>query len=389
MATTLLVIVLGSVAIILSTWIIYPGLMWGTAHFRRDRQRVAAHDPTVAVIIATRDEPARVVTRVLNILDTAGPITRLSVIVAVDVTSRYGLAAYAAVLGPRARVVGGDQPGGKAATLNAGVREARDAELLVFADVGQTFDSNAIERMVDFLRDDRFGGVSGRYAHRSGEALMTGFALLEAGIRDGQSALHSVVSTSGSIYAMRRALWRPLPAGLICDDLFTTTAIIRQGYRVGFCREAVALDQRVFTQEQQFTRRVRTLTGLIQFTVLEPAVLVPWRNPIWIHFLMHKVLRLLTPLFLLLGSTAALALVALSSPAVFVSVLAVGGALIAGEHFARSGRSSKLRRLLAWGFRLQFVPVMALTNGLRRQWAVWAPEDSAAPAFVTTLESRA
>jgi cellulose synthase/poly-beta-1,6-N-acetylglucosamine synthase-like glycosyltransferase len=389
MATTLLVLVVGSVAIILSTWVLYPGLMWGTAHFRDDRHRAVAHDSTVAVVIATRDEPARVATRVSNILDATFPITRLSVVVAVDVTSRFSLAAYSALLGPQARVVSGDQPGGKAATLNAGVREARDSELLVFADVGQAFSQDAIEKLVDYLRDPRFGGVTGRYTHRSGEALMTGFAKLEAGIRDGQSALHSVVSTSGSIYAMRRALWRPLPAGLICDDLFTTTAIIRQGYRVGFCRAALALDQRVFTQEQQFTRRVRTLTGLIQFIVLEPAVLVPWRNPIWIHFVMHKVLRLLTPLFLLIGLTAALALVARSSPTIFAGVLAGGAALIAGEHFALAGRSNKLRRLLSWGFRLQFVPVMALTNGLRRQWAVWAPEESAAPVFITTVESRA
>jgi cellulose synthase/poly-beta-1,6-N-acetylglucosamine synthase-like glycosyltransferase len=79
-----------------------------------------------------------------------------------------------------------------------------------------------------------------------------------------------VVSATGAILAMRPALWRELPTGLICDDLYTGLSVVRQNSRVGFCSDAVAYDPRVFSREQQFTRRVRTLTGLIQYCVVEP-----------------------------------------------------------------------------------------------------------------------
>jgi len=45
----------------------------------------------------------------------------------------------------------------------------------------------------------------------------------------------------------------------------------------------------------EFQRKVRTLTGNWQLCAWLPAVLVPWRNPVWAAFLCHKILRLLTP----------------------------------------------------------------------------------------------
>jgi cellulose synthase/poly-beta-1,6-N-acetylglucosamine synthase-like glycosyltransferase len=274
--------------------------------------------------------------------------------------------------------VPGDPPGGKAATLNAGVRAAGEADIVVFADAGQQFDRHAIRRMTDYLRDPAFGGVTGRYTQTRDDALMVAYADLEAAVRAGQAAGHSVVSTSGSIYAMRPALWRPLPAGLICDDLFTTLSIVRQGRRVGFCADALAFDPRRFTQDQQFVRRVRTLTGLIQYCALEPGALLPWRNPIWPHFVLHKLLRLLTPVLLAIGGTALLAFAALRAPLVLAG--ATGLLLLAALalRVAMPARAAALWRQLHWVARLQAVPAMALLNGLRGRWGVWTPTESGA-----------
>src|SRR5205823_13345863 len=107
--------------------------------------------------------------------------------------------------------------------------------------------------------------------------------------------VHSVVSSTGQICAVRRSLWPELPAELICDDLYLTMALVLRGYRVGYCPDATAHDARRFTREQHFQRKVRTLTGLVQVCRWLPAALVPVRNPIWIHFACHKLVRLVTP----------------------------------------------------------------------------------------------
>jgi hypothetical protein len=106
---------------------------------------------------------------------------------------------------------------------------------------------------------------------------------------------------------------------------------------------------------------------------VEPGALVPWRNPIWIHFVLHKVLRLLTPIPLAIGALAFTTWLVLRWPtATLVSLLGIvivtlGTGVVAPATFAR------LREQAIWALRLQLVPAVAIANGLRGRWAVWTP----------------
>ena len=362
--------------LLILTWVVYPLVMWLRSRHAPESSAAlnVAHD-RVWVVIATRDHPSAAITRIQNIYQTSYPASLLRVVVAVDRKSPFRVEEYREVLGDSADVVQGNAPGGKASNLNAGARLALDsgADVLVFADVGQEFNAAAIPQMVASLGDSRFGGVAGRYTQQRIDSVMAAYAGFEAVIRAGQARHHSVVSTSGSIYAIRAALWRSLPDGLICDDLFTTLSVVRQGFRVGFNADAVAYYPRTFTKDEQFARRVRTLTGLIQYITLERWVLRPWSNPIWIHFVMHKVLRLLTPVPLAIGGAALVAWLFIEAPrpslivAAALSVITIGFALVARRTFRR------VVDQLAWLIRLQLVPGLAIANGLRGRWTVWTP----------------
>jgi cellulose synthase/poly-beta-1,6-N-acetylglucosamine synthase-like glycosyltransferase len=373
---TLLIVAAVSFGILALTWVVYPAAMWlrrGADH----RNPATAGGESVAVIVATRDDSGAAVTRVQNLRRSAYPPRLLDVIVCVDRAAPEPLERYNVALHGLARVVPGDAPGGKAANLNAGVRAANGAQVLVFADVGQEFDEGTIPLLVAELRAEQVGGVAGRYTQHRDDGVMAAYAKLEAVIREGQARGHSVVSTSGSIYAIRASLWRELPPGLICDDLFTTLSVVSQGYRVTFNPDAIAYDPRSFTRDQQFVRRVRTLTGLIQYCTLRPSALWPWSNPIWPHFMLHKVLRLLTPIPLATGSIALAAWLALYAPAVLVAALIlITGVTVAGMLVApRTTRAGW--NALAWMLRLQLIPAIAISNGLRRRWTVWAPTPQA------------
>jgi cellulose synthase/poly-beta-1,6-N-acetylglucosamine synthase-like glycosyltransferase len=202
---------------------------------------------------------------------------------------------------------------------------------------------------------------------------MSAWAGFEAAIRAGQAAGRGIVSATGAALAIRREFWRDLPAGIICDDLFTGLSVAMQGGTVTFCPDAVAYDPRAFTRDQQFVRRARTLTGLIQYCALAPSVLLPWRNPLWPHFVVHKLLRLLTPILLAIGVLALLTFAAFSVPTALRQrgAMAIGAvalvATIAGM------LSPRLRKEALWIARLQLVPVIAILNGLRGRWSVWTP----------------
>ena len=372
---TLFVISAISFGLVALAWVLYPAAMWlRSLGVKVPATRDSPPTERVAVIVATRDDPAFALARVLNLRASEYPAHLLRVLVSVDVNSVYELESYRTTLAGVADVVSGDPPGGKATTLNAAVRAVDGSvEVLVFADVGQVFARGAVTCLVDALRDGAFGAATGRYTHPRTDGIMSAYADLEAMIRAGQAAGRSVVSATGAILAMRPSLWRELPAGLICDDLYTGLSVVRQHARVGFCRDAVAYDPRVFSRDQQFTRRVRTLTGLIQYCILEPGALLPWSNPVWGHFFIHKVLRLLTPILLAAGITAAAAwLIPRALSETILVVMGIAAAALLARIFAPTSFRRTKEQVL-WALQLMLVPVVAISNGLRGRWSVWAP----------------
>ena len=265
-------------------------------------------------------------------------------------------------------------PGGKAASLNAAVRHANH-EILVFADTAQRFDREAIPELVAQFADARFGAVSGMLdlpGAAGRRNAVEHYWRYERWLRRWEARLHSTVGVTGAIYAMRRSLWQDLPAGLILDDLYGPMRLVLQGWRVGFTERALAHDARRFAAADEYRRKVRTLTGVIQTTVWLDGVLDPRRNPIWLQFVFHKLLRLLTPY---LTVFVAIATVWVLTRTVLATshgprVLAAAGTLLLVLLLV-----PPIRRVvsaqLAWGIALQSSIVVATFNGVRGKWNVW------------------
>jgi cellulose synthase/poly-beta-1,6-N-acetylglucosamine synthase-like glycosyltransferase len=271
-------------------------------------------------------------------------------------------------------VVLGDAPGGKAATLNAAVRAARH-DVLVFADTAQRFDRDAIPALVAELSDPAFGAVSGmlELSRANGRSTLADrYWRYERWLRRWEARLHSSVGVTGAIYAMRRSLWAPLPAGLILDDVYVPMRLALDGWRIGFTERALAHDVRRFAPSQEYRRKVRTLTGNVQICAWLPAVLNPVRNPLWVQFLCHKLLRLLTPylaLCVLVGLAGAALAALVANPAGEQLLIVAGLAVLAVCLVPRTRRM--LAHQIAWAVALQSSVVVATVNGMRGRWDVW------------------
>lgn len=365
------------VTILVLIWLGYPALiaLLATARGRRPAGTGGAGvTPTVTAVVASADDADSIRARVANLLDTDHPADRLEVVVALDAVNGRATPRSLGFDDPRVRVVAGDQPGGKASTLNAGVRAA-SGELLIFSDTHQRFDRRSIPALVGALvSDHRLGAVSGALAISDGRRARTPAELywvMERRLRADEARLHSVVGVTGAVYAMRRALWSPLPAGLILDDLMVPMRLVLGGHRVGFAADARAVDGRTFTARQEFRRKVRTLTGNVQLCAWLPGVLAPWRNPIWLQFVCHKLLRLLTPYLVLalgasLGWLTVAALWQLGGWRALAAAAGVGVALLVLPAVRR-----RVVRQLEWLVLLQAAAVVGTVNGLRGRWTVW------------------
>ena len=255
-----------SVAGLLFIWVGYPMMVALAASFRTTSQsaRRSEEAPTVSVIIASRETPAIVADRIADALAVCYPSDRLEIVVGLDAT--VDPADYGAIsVDPRVRVVRGD-PGGKPGGLNAAVRAA-SGEVLVFTDSWQRFDSNAVSFLVSALRDPKIGAVSGYLEIAKGAVGSTlghSYMRYELWLREREARIHSPPGLVGAIYAMPRAYWEPLPAGLILDDVYTAMRLVLQGRRIGFERRAITHDLRPPVPGSERRRKVRTLTGIFQ-----------------------------------------------------------------------------------------------------------------------------
>lgn len=360
---------------LIAVWVGYPAVIALLAAIPRKRRAPYEDEqPRVSIVIATRDDAGAIRSRVEDCLRQEYEVDKLQVVVALDARSPLPLDAFQD-LGPEVSVVRGDGPGGKAGALNAGVRVAT-GDVLVFTDAHQRFEPQAVRFLVRALQVPGVGVASGSLVipSRAGSARLASlYWRFERWLRRCEAQVRSCVGVSGSIYAMQRVLWKPLPIDLINDDVYIPMRAVLAGWRVGFSGRAQAIETRQHSELSEYHRKVRTLTGVVQLCVRLPALLVPIRNPIWPQFLFHKLLRLLTPywvlILLLWAPVAAVRLSGSSLPiALGLGALAVVVGIAAGT---RKPWGRRVRRLMAEAVLLNVAVIMAGYNGLRGRWHVW------------------
>jgi cellulose synthase/poly-beta-1,6-N-acetylglucosamine synthase-like glycosyltransferase len=365
-------LLLFSLLSLLAIWIAYPLGIRLVAVFRRAPARSDDGGwPRVSIVLASADAAGAIRARVADLLSTTYSADHIELVVALDHAHAAATEQELCHLDPRLRVIPGDAPGGKAATLNAGVRAA-SGDMLVFADTAQRFEAQAIGALVAALADPRLGAVSGVLDLPGADGslnLAERYWRYERWLRHWEAQVHSTVGVTGAIYAMRRSLWEPLPAGLILDDVYVPMRLVIDGWRVGVAQRARAHDTRRFAPSQEYQRKMRTLTGVIQVCAWLPSVLDPFRNPIWAQFVFHKLLRLLTPylvLMAILGGAWQVGAYLLSHPPGIQLGL---GAIAALCLVPRARRA--LKEQLTWGLAMQTSIVAATANGVRGRWNVW------------------
>jgi poly-beta-1,6-N-acetyl-D-glucosamine synthase len=199
--------------------------------------------------------------------------------------------------------------GGKAAALNEGLKAAR-GEILFFTDVRQPLDAGALASLVACMGDPAVGAACGHVfflgSAEEQRAHMGLYWRYEKWIRQRHTRIDSIQAGTGCLYCMRRELAAPIPPDTLLDDSYLPLCAFFRGYRFVFDTGAVAYEYPT-SLDQEFRRKVRTLAGIYQLAGIFPALLGP-RNRMWIHFVSHKLGRLLLPFALILMAVASFGL---------------------------------------------------------------------------------
>ena len=282
----------------------YPALIWCLSKVCPRPTRSSPTDLDASVIVAAYNEAARLRAKVQSIRDADLRGQVCEILVASDGSTDGTASVLSGLEDHGVKLLAYAERRGKPAVLNDAVK-VTVGDILVFTDARQELAPGAITALLDRFADDEVGVVSGELIFRSQDSDTTAgrgmgaYWHYEKFIRKHEAMVHSVPGATGALYAMRRELYRPLPANALLDDVVAPMQAVMVGKRCCFESKAVVYDAASRTTQQESVRKRRTLAGNVQLLGMYPAWLLPWRNPIWLQFISHKILRLASPFLLL------------------------------------------------------------------------------------------
>ena len=368
-----------SVAVILYTYAGYPAWLWLRARLRPRPVLRSPYLPFVSIVMVVHNEEQALAPKLENLLSFDYPQEKVQVIVVSDgSTDRTEeiLNRYASDSG--LRVLCFAECRGKAACLNDGIAAA-NGEIVLFTDVRQPIEKNALRLLAENFADPTVGCVSGELMlgdPASGEAGQgTGlYWRTEKMIRDLESCSSSVVGATGALYAARRKLLPLVPAGTILDDVFIPMSVVRTGHRVLFDGRARAWDNPNLGGRREFARKVRTLSGNYQLVQLAPWLLSR-ANPIRFEFISHKLMRLAAPFALALALVSSALIQETFYRAAAIAQLAFYLVALLERPLVHAGPLGRIAGA-AWTFVvLNAAAIVAFTNFVTGRKPVWNTGD--------------
>lgn len=255
------------------------------------------------------------------------------------------------------RVFAAEERHGKSHGMNTLVGAAT-GDILVFSDANVLLEPSALAALERNFADPSVGCVCGHLIYTNPEAGATAatgslYWRLEERIKALESRSGSTMGADGSIFAVRRSLYRPVPPDII-DDMYVSLSILCDGYRVVRDPLVIAYEKTATDSRDEFRRKVRIACQAFNcHRLLRPRL---GRLPALDRFkyVSHKLLRWFGIYFVALGAAAAAAWLVLQG----LGWIALAGAGLAVLGYA-AGRAGMPRRLAQ---AVEIVRAMAATG---------------------------
>jgi glycosyltransferase involved in cell wall biosynthesis len=270
----------------------YPLAMSALARVAPRPVRKGEYTPSVALVVSAHDEEAVIRRRIENALALDYPEDRLEVVVASDGSTDLtdAIVGEIAAENPRVRLLQCPREG-KVAAQHRAVR-ATTSEVLAFTDANSEWRPDALRALTRNLADPEVGYVCGQLRLESPDgANMEGlYWRYEMWVRESESTASSITAGNGAIYAVPRDAY-------VEDDPrfghdFGFPYLMEQmGRRAVYEPEAVAVEKPAAEPEDEYGRKVRTISRALGHILMGRAFRGPTRALYATQLVSHRVLR--------------------------------------------------------------------------------------------------
>ncbi|MDG1535268.1 MAG: glycosyltransferase [Schleiferiaceae bacterium] len=313
MVSLAVIIFLVALSLIALTYVVYP--LWQLIFPGKPIDFTGEFTPpSVSVVFAAYNESAIIEAKIRSIYSTNYPIDLLSVWIGSDL-SNDGTDDIIRNLQsefPQLNLHVNDNRSGKSATINLLV-ERTAAEVIIATDANILFKETTIEELVRPIALQKATAVAGTLAYEAGGVTNStatnekAYLSLENAIRRAESRKHGICfGMEGGLYSMRKSYWKPIPPNTFMEDFFQTVQLIARDQKVLFNEAAIGLEDVSTSLREEYKRKIRISIGNWQNLIRFYPLLFKHPYPFGILFLMHKVLRWLTPHLYLIALIAGL-----------------------------------------------------------------------------------
>ena len=195
---------------------------------------------------------------------------------------------------------------GKSNVINSMIDKST-SEILILSDANVFFDKNTISELVKPFSDPKVGLVDSHMKNtglkKEGISIQEkSYISREVYIKHREGILWgTMMGPFGGCFAMRRELYSPVPKTFLVDDFYLCMKVLEKGYKAINNLDAVVYEDVSNNLSDEFRRKVRIATGNFQnLKEFKHFLWPPWTGSAF-SFLSHKVLRWITPIFLILA----------------------------------------------------------------------------------------
>ena len=327
MVNIAVIISLSALGLIALTYVVYP--VWQLIFPGKPVDFTGEFTPpSVSVVFAAYNESAIIEAKIRSIYNTNYPIGLLSVWIGSDL-SNDGTDDIIRNLQsefPQLNLHVNDNRSGKSATINLLV-ERTTAEVIIATDANILFKETTIDELVRPIALQKATAVAGTLVYEAGGGVNSTatnekvYLSLENAIRRAESRKHGICfGMEGGLYSMRKSFWKPIPPNTFMEDFFQTVQLIALDQKVLFNEAAIGLEDVSTSLREEYKRKIRISIGNWQNLIRFYPLLFKHPYPFGILFLMHKVLRWLTPHLYLIALIAGL----FTSQWLIISIVLIG-----------------------------------------------------------------
>ena len=261
--------------------------------------------PFVSILIAAHNEETVIRDKILSIVNSSFPETKIEVLVGSDCSTdktntiiEQLIKEYACI-----SIVKFENRTGKIGVINSLIEKAK-YDLVLLTDANVMFDKQSIFELVKHFKNEEIGLVDSKMINigikKDGISLQEKtYISNEVSSKNAESLLWgTMMGPFGGCFALRKKLWEKIPSHFLVDDFFINMLVLQKGFKSINEPNAIVFEDVSNDLNDEFQRKIRISSGNFQNLFHYKHLLFDFS---WIafSFFSHKVLRWLTPFFIL------------------------------------------------------------------------------------------